>query len=177
MRNVLPAALAAILLLAAAGCSGPASEAIYQVRDGVSYFQTPDVRFQTEPSPQAATSRVTMTVRASAACPGEDCVPEQIELRFGHGPGHPEWPSFRGVTIEIDGRQTRWEGADMPGSLGHALPPGRFLRLDVGPRFFSQFANGRQVRLRLGQQAITIPYAARAPFREMEAAMNLGPDA
>lgn len=177
MRSLLTTGLVATLLALTAGCAGPASDAIYEVRDGVSYFQTPEVRFQTEPSPRAATSRVTLTVRASAACPGEDCRPDEVELRFGHGPGYPEWSTFRGITIEIDGRRTRWEGADMPGSLGHALPPGRFLRLNVDPRFFGQFANGRQVRLRLGQETITIPYAARAPFREMEAAMNLGPDA
>lgn len=107
-----------------------------------------------------------VTLRAASACPGQDCLPQEVVLVFANAGDNETLLNYETVTLTADEKEYSWEGL-LDRLEAARVPPGDFLRLSLDREDFAQIANAEVVTGTLGGAPFRLPRDQRQPLRDL----------
>lgn len=107
-----------------------------------------------------------VTLRAVAACPGQDCIPREVLLVFANDGYNETLLDYETLTLTADDEEYTWEGL-LDRQEAVRVPPGDFLRLPVDREDFQRIAHAEVVTGTLGGAPFQLDLEDRQPFRDL----------
>lgn len=107
-----------------------------------------------------------VTLRAVAACPGQDCIPQEVLLVFANDGENETLLNYETLTLTADGEEYVWDKL-LDRQEAARVPPGDFLRLPLDREDFEQIAHADVVTGTLGGAPFQLAPDRRQPFRDL----------
>ncbi|MEM1094483.1 MAG: hypothetical protein AAGJ10_07755 [Bacteroidota bacterium] len=171
-------ALALFVMIGVAACATPAAVQVRtDAETGVNTYTSSRVTMGHRSMGAGLAGQQRVMWQAVAACEGEACVPDEVELIFVNSTSQDLNLDYRRLEMVVDGTSREWVDPSSQAAPNFAtVPTGEFLRVTLTRAEFVAFAEAEEVELRFGETGSTV-FAVnpdrRALFREFAAAAGL----
>ncbi|MEM6645254.1 MAG: hypothetical protein AAF730_03285 [Bacteroidota bacterium] len=171
-------AFALFVMVGVAACATPAAVQVRSDADtGINTYTSSRVTMGHRSMSDGLAGRQRVMWQAVAACEGDACVPDEVELIFVNSTSQDLNLDYRRLEMIVDGTAQEWIDPSSQAAPNFAtVPTGEFLRVTLTRDDFVQFAEAEQVELRFGEtgsSVFTVGPDRRAIFREFAATAGL----
>lgn len=172
--NQLCIAIIGLLVLLLGGCTAtePVMVSYDAARNATSYETRPLTISTGRSNALGLQGRELLTMRATAACMGRDCVPDELLLVFSNAGENETALYYEPLEIEADDENFTWTDL-LDREEAERISPGDFLRVPIARSDFARLAQAQEVKGSLGETPFRLSYEQRAPFRDLM--LQLGP--
>lgn len=166
-----------VLLVTLSGCTPRHHELItYNPETGQSRFSSEKLLAGNISMSGGLASGHRVMMQAFAACVGNSCVPDQLEIAFFNDSSADLNLDYRRIEVIFGPRRLEWEDLGRRTEpAGYGVPRGEFIRVPISLSDFAAMASAPRVEILFGTTgttALRVPHGSREPLRELAEAIS-----
>ncbi len=162
-------------LITLQGCatSSEGVETLYDDDYGVSMFKAQPVRIVRQTGGLGSVGRQVIYIHALAQCPGAECTPEVVHLRFipgATGSRNLVWLDYDDVEFRADEWEYTFQGVSKR-TDHHLASHGELLRVSLPLDDFRKMLRTRSLTIQIGNTMLGLSFDQLESFRELAVAL------